>query len=55
MNIVGVAYRIAVGLEQASCTLVGNQIGKGNPKKAYEFYQTFKMISGVILMFSTIA
>ena len=32
---------VAIGLEQASCTLVGMQIGKGDIHKAKQFYSTF--------------
>ena len=41
MNIVAFAYMVAMGLEQAACTLVGMQIGKGDIIKAKQFYRSF--------------
>ena len=41
MNIVALCYMVAIGFEQASCTLVGMQIGKGDIHKAKQFYSTF--------------
>jgi Na+-driven multidrug efflux pump len=41
MNIVALAYMVGIGLETASCTLVGQNIGKGDVKKAKKYYYTF--------------
>jgi Na+-driven multidrug efflux pump len=40
MNIVALAYMVAIGLETTSCTLVGQQIGKGDVLMAKNFYHT---------------
>ena len=52
MNIVALFYMVAIGLEQASCALVGWQIGKGDIPKAREFYDSFKIVTTCILLIS---
>ena len=34
MNIVSTCYMVAIGLETTSCTIIGQEIGKGDVKKA---------------------
>mmetsp|Transcript_42311 Transcript_42311/g.64894 ORF Transcript_42311/g.64894 Transcript_42311/m.64894 type:complete len:206 (-) Transcript_42311:19-636(-) len=50
MNIVSLAYMVGIGLEQASCTLVGQQIGKGDVSMARKMYSTFKVNTAIILV-----
>lgn len=55
MNIVALAYMVGIGLETASCTLVGQQIGKGDVKKAKEYYGTIQIVSAIILILTSSA
>ena len=50
MNIVAILWGFAYGLQQATCALVGVQIGAGDLKKAKDLY---KIICFVMLFFST--
>ena len=45
MQICALSYQVAIGLEQASCTLIGRQIGKGDVQKAKLFYKSFQWIT----------
>lgn len=53
MNLVALAYMVAIGLEQASCALVGWQIGKGDIEKAREFYDSFKIVTACLLFITS--
>lgn len=53
MNLVALAYMVAIGLEQASCALIGWQIGKGDIKKAREFYDSFKIVTACLLFITS--
>lgn len=47
MQIVHMSYQVALGLEQAACTLVGRQIGKNNIPKAKQFYRSFQIFTSI--------
>ena len=49
MQICALSYQVAIGLEQASCTLIGRQIGKGDVPKAKQFYKTFQRITAAMV------
>ena len=52
MNLVALLYRIAVGFEAASTTLVGSQIGKGGLFKARQFFRTFCYLTSIAMVLS---
>ena len=41
---------VAIGLSTASCTLVGQNIGKGDVVKAKEYFMTFQILTVLILI-----
>jgi len=45
---------VAVGLEQASCALVGQEIGKGDVTNAKRYFRTFEICTTGILIFNSI-
>lgn len=51
MNIILVFYMMACGFESATCTLIGNQIGKGDVQMAKKFMRTISYLSAVIISF----
>jgi Na+-driven multidrug efflux pump len=40
MQISALAYQVAIGLEQASCTVIGQEIGRNDVAKAKELFKT---------------
>lgn len=44
------AYMVAIGLEQASCALVGQEIGKADVPNAKLYYRAFEIITTIILI-----
>jgi len=50
MHVVAMAYMVAIGLEQASCALVGQEIGKGDVPNAKLYYRAFEIITTIILI-----
>lgn len=50
MNIDSFTFMFVIGLEVASCALLGNQIGLGNVKEAREIYEKFKTFSITIIL-----
>ena len=50
MHVVAMAYMVAIGLEQASCALVGQEIGKGDVPNAKLYYRAFEIITTLILI-----
>jgi Na+-driven multidrug efflux pump len=49
MNLVAMAYMVAIGLETASCTIVGQEIGKGDVVKAKEYYRLFSIVTVIMI------
>ena len=47
MNIIAFMFMFALGLSTAACTTVGQQIGKGDYKKAKEYYHITRQ--GILL------
>ena len=45
---------VAIGLETASCTIVGQEIGKGNVAKAKEYYRLFSILTVIIVTFTSL-
>ena len=52
MNIVSLAVMIGFGLEQSSCTLIGQEIGRGEIKLAKQIYFEIVQISVVLIGFT---
>ena len=50
MNIVSLAVMIGFGLEQASCTLIGQEIGRGEISLAKQIYNEFLKISTILIL-----
>ena len=55
MQIVGLAYMLAYALEMSSCTLIGQQIGKGDLKTAKAYFLTFQILTAVFYTCITIS
>ena len=49
MNIILITYMLTMGLEQAACTLVGQQIGRGDLKSAKILYKSLLHVSACML------
>mmetsp|Transcript_12782 Transcript_12782/g.21611 ORF Transcript_12782/g.21611 Transcript_12782/m.21611 type:complete len:212 (+) Transcript_12782:864-1499(+) len=49
-NIMVVLYMVGAGLDQASCAIVGQQIGSNNVKMAKVFYDSFRRVTVVIIL-----
>ena len=47
-NIIAVVYMMPLGMQEASCALIGNEIGANNPKLAKKYC---KVISAIALLF----
>ena len=45
---------LAFGLDSAACTLIGNEIGAGNPKEAKRMMKTFLWLSLIAITVSVI-
>ena len=45
MYIVALAYMLAMALEISSCTIIGQQLGKGDLKTAKLYFQSFQIIT----------
>lgn len=54
MNIILITYMMTMGLEQAACTLVGQQIGKGDAESAKKLFGTLLKVSAVMLACTSI-
>ena len=54
MNIILVIYMFAFGLEIASCTLIGNQVGKGDVDMALKFNASMRKVSTVSIALSCV-
>jgi Na+-driven multidrug efflux pump len=55
MHVVAMAYMVAIGLEQSSCALVGQEIGKGDIPNAKLYYRAFEIITtGILVCTSTL-
>lgn len=49
MHLVALAYMVAIGFESSSCALVGQEIGKGDVRKAKLYFNSFIIISVICL------
>jgi Na+-driven multidrug efflux pump len=50
MNIAGLCYRVATGIDQTACTLIGQQIGSGNVKEALNYYFILKIFAAITML-----
>lgn len=50
LNIVAMTYMVAVGLEAASCSIIGQLLGRGDAETAKEFMSTFVYVSSLLLL-----
>ena len=55
MNMTEVAYAVGFGLQSAACTMMGNQIGKGDLEGAYRYYKVIMVAGFTILVFEGLA
>ena len=53
LNIVAMFYMVAIGLEAASCSIIGQLLGRGDVVTAKKYMQTFVYVSSA-LMFTNI-
>ena len=49
-NVVAVFYMIPLGMQEASCALIGNEIGANNPKLAKKYYKVISTITFLCLI-----
>ena len=53
-NIMVILYMQAMGLEQATCALVGQQLGRNAPVQARIYYRSFRYIAFWFIVITTI-
>ena len=49
-NVMTILYMVGMGSDQASCALVGQQLGANKPIKAKVYYRSFKWVMLVIVI-----
>ena len=49
VNIMNLVYNFSMGLEQASCALVGRYLGRNDPVQAMKYYKSFIIVNAVII------
>ena len=54
MHIVAFAYMAALGLEAASCTIIGFQLMRNDMEKTYKFYRQFQLVTCCIYIFISV-
>jgi len=50
INLVAVIWMVSVGLQQAASSSIGQQIGKGDVKKAGEYYNVLNKIAVILFL-----
>ena len=50
LNIVAMAYMVAIGLEAASCSIIGQLLGRGDVVMAKKYMSTFFYVSSALLL-----
>eukprot|EP00355_Strombidium_rassoulzadegani_P002115 CAMPEP_0168610500 /NCGR_PEP_ID=MMETSP0449_2-20121227/1821_1 /TAXON_ID=1082188 /ORGANISM="Strombidium rassoulzadegani, Strain ras09" /LENGTH=137 /DNA_ID=CAMNT_0008650811 /DNA_START=816 /DNA_END=1229 /DNA_ORIENTATION=- len=54
-SIINTVYQVAVGYEQASCSLIGQEIGRGRVDKARLYLTTFQFLTTPVLIITSLA
>lgn len=54
LNVVSMMYMVAIGLEAASCSIIGQLLGKGDVALAKKFMLTFVYVSSTLLLLNTL-
>ena len=55
MTMTEVAYAVGFGLQSAACTMMGNQIGKGDLEGAKKYYRVIMVAGFLILILNSLA
>ena len=51
MSIMVVLYMVGNGLDQAACAIVGQHLGNNDKKKAWDYYNAFRVVSPMLICF----